>query len=115
MKLAILGLILVCAASASAQKLEVKVIDRQDKEDSYDYVAVYNNITVGKPSRFKVLHSHSNLASPDAMAVARDECIRATNFVPAGRRKRSELEKNTNRKDPPLVRATGPSSQIICC
>jgi len=30
------------------------------------------------------------LACPDAMAVARDECIRATNFVPAGQRKRDE-------------------------
>jgi hypothetical protein len=33
------GLILVCAASASAQRLEVKIIDREDKEDSYDYAA----------------------------------------------------------------------------
>jgi IstB-like ATP binding protein len=31
------------------------------------------------------------LASPDAMAVARDECTRATNFVLAGRRNRGEL------------------------
>ena len=34
MKLAIIGIVLMCAASASAQKLEVKVIDRQNKEDS---------------------------------------------------------------------------------
>src|SRR6202522_3871984 len=63
MKLAIAGLALVCAASASAQKLEVKVIDRQDKEDSYDYVAVYNNITMGKT--FKVQGTTFTLQLPD--------------------------------------------------
>ena len=50
--IAVAGLILVCAASASAQRLEVKIIDRQDKEDAYDYAAVYNNVAVGKS--FKV-------------------------------------------------------------
>jgi hypothetical protein len=49
---AVAGLTLVCAASASAQKLDVKIIDRQDKEDEYDYAAVYNNAAVGKS--FKV-------------------------------------------------------------
>ena len=34
--IAVAGLILVCAASASAQRLDVKIIDRQDKEDAYD-------------------------------------------------------------------------------
>ena len=63
MKLAIAGLALVCAASASAQKLEVKVIDRQDKEDSYDYVAVYNNTAVGKT--FKVQGATFTLQLPD--------------------------------------------------
>src|SRR5580693_8255070 len=63
MKLAIAGLVVVCTASASAQKLEVKVIDRQDKEDSYDYVAVYNNITVGKT--FKVQGATFTLQLPD--------------------------------------------------
>src|ERR1700678_770122 len=53
----------MCAASASAQKLEVKVIDRQDKEDSYDYVAVYNNITMGKT--FKVQGTTFTLQLPD--------------------------------------------------
>ena len=42
------GLILVCAASASAQKLDVKILARQDKEDEYSYAAVYNNVAVGK-------------------------------------------------------------------
>ncbi len=42
------GLFLACIASASAQKLDVKIVDRQDKEDSYDYAAVYNNVAVGK-------------------------------------------------------------------
>lgn len=38
MKLAIVGLILACAGSASAQKLDVKIIDRQDNETEYTYV-----------------------------------------------------------------------------
>ncbi|HWW13085.1 MAG TPA: hypothetical protein VN310_00370 [Candidatus Dormibacteraeota bacterium] len=38
MKLAIAGLILACAASASAQKLTVKIINRQDNETEYTYV-----------------------------------------------------------------------------
>jgi hypothetical protein len=63
MKLAIAGLALMWAASAYAQKLEVKVIDRQEKEDSYDYVAVYNNITVGKI--FKVQGVTFTLQLPD--------------------------------------------------
>jgi hypothetical protein len=33
--IAVVGLILVCAAFASAQRLDVKIIDRQDKEDEY--------------------------------------------------------------------------------
>jgi hypothetical protein len=63
MQLAIAGLVLVCAGSASAQKLNVKIIDRQDKEDSYDYVAVYNNITVGKT--FKVQGATFTLQLPN--------------------------------------------------
>ena len=38
MKLAIAGLILVCAALASAQKLTVKILNRQDNETDYTYV-----------------------------------------------------------------------------
>jgi hypothetical protein len=63
MKLAIAGLALVCASSASAQKLNVKMIDRQDKEDSYDYAAVYDNIAVGKT--FKVYGATFTLQLPD--------------------------------------------------
>ena len=63
MKLAIAGLVLVCASSASAQRLEVKIIDRQDKEDSYDYAAVYNNVAVGKT--FKVYGATFTLQLPD--------------------------------------------------
>ncbi len=63
MKLAIAGLALVCAGSASAQKLQVKIIDRQAKEDSYDYAAVYNNIAVGKT--FKVQGATFTLQLPD--------------------------------------------------
>jgi hypothetical protein len=61
--IAVAGLILVCAASASAQKLDVKIIDRQDKEDEYDYAAVYNNVAVGKS--FKVHGATFTLQLPD--------------------------------------------------
>jgi hypothetical protein len=38
MRLAIVGLVLACAASASAQKLAVQIIDRQDNDTDYTYV-----------------------------------------------------------------------------
>ena len=62
-KWTVAGLILVCAASASAQKLDVKIIDRQDKEDEYAYAAVYNNVAVGKS--FKVHGATFTLQLPD--------------------------------------------------
>jgi len=63
MKLAIAGLILMCAASASAQKLDVKIVDRQDKEDDYDYAAVFNSVAVAKT--FKVRGATFTLQLPD--------------------------------------------------
>jgi hypothetical protein len=39
MKLLAAGLVLVCATSASAQKLDVKVVERQDNATGYTYVA----------------------------------------------------------------------------
>lgn len=63
MKLALAGLILICAASASAQKLDVKIVDRQDKEDEYDYAAVFNNVAVAKS--FKVRGATLTLQLPD--------------------------------------------------
>ena len=65
--IAVTGIILVCAASASAQNLDVKIIDRQDKEDGYDYVAVYNNVAVGKS--FKVHGATLTLQLPDGRLV----------------------------------------------
>lgn len=38
MKLVLAALILVCSASSMAQKLEVKILDRQDNETDYTYV-----------------------------------------------------------------------------
>ena len=48
---------------AFGQKLDVKIVDRQDKEDSYDYAAVYNNVAVGKT--FKVHGATFTLQLPD--------------------------------------------------
>ena len=61
--IAVAGLILVCAASASAQRLDVKIIARPNKEDAYDYAAVYNNVAVGKS--FKVHGATFTLQLPD--------------------------------------------------
>src|ERR1039457_2419846 len=61
--IAVAGLILVCPASASAQKLNVKIIDRQDKQDEYDHVAVYNTVAVG--TSFKVHGATFTLQLPD--------------------------------------------------
>ena len=38
MKLAIAGLVLVCAGSVSAQRLTVKILNRQDSDTDYTYV-----------------------------------------------------------------------------
>jgi hypothetical protein len=38
MKLIIVGMVLACAASASAQKLDVKIVYRQENETEYTYV-----------------------------------------------------------------------------
>ena len=61
--IAVVGMIVVGAYPASAQKLDVKIVDRQDKEDAYDYIAVYNNVAVGKS--FKVLGATLTLQLPD--------------------------------------------------
>jgi len=63
----LVGLILICAPFASAQKMDVKIIDRQDKEDSYDYAAVYLNQAVGKT--FKVRGATFTLQIPDGRLV----------------------------------------------
>lgn len=63
MKFITVILILVCAVPASAQKLTVKIIDRQDKEDGYDYAAIYNNVAVGKS--FKLHGATFTLQLPD--------------------------------------------------
>jgi hypothetical protein len=77
---AIVGLILACIASASAQKLDVKIIDRQDKEDGYDYVAVYNNVAVGKS--FKVRGATFTLQLPDGrLAIVNCESKFAERFA----------------------------------
>lgn len=53
----------MCITSAFAQQLQVKIIDRRDKEDSYDYAAVYDNVAVGKT--FKVQGATFTLQLPD--------------------------------------------------
>jgi hypothetical protein len=87
MKLAIATLLVLCAGSASAQKLNVKIIDRQDKEDSYDYAAVYNNIAVGKT--FKVHGATFTLQLPDGrLAVVNCDSKFAEHMAgPAGNRR----------------------------
>jgi hypothetical protein len=61
--LAVAGVFLLCGSAVFAQKLDVKIVDRQDKEDAYDYAAVYNNVAVGKS--FKVHGATFTLQLPD--------------------------------------------------
>jgi hypothetical protein len=77
---AVAAVIVGFTPSALAQKLNVKVIDRQDKEDSYDYVAVYNNIAVGKS--FKVRGATFTLQLPDGrLAIVNCESKFAEHFA----------------------------------
>jgi hypothetical protein len=50
-------------AASSPQRLQVKIVNRKDKEDGYDYAAAYNNVTVGKT--FKVYGATFTLQLPD--------------------------------------------------
>jgi hypothetical protein len=43
--------------------MDVKITDRQDKEDEYEYAAVYDNVAVGKS--FKVHGATFTLLLPD--------------------------------------------------
>lgn len=70
----------LCAASAAAQKLTVKVVDRQDKQDQYNYAAVYNNVAVGKS--FTVTGATLTLELPDGrLAVVNCEYKFAEHFA----------------------------------
>lgn len=62
-RLAVIGLFVVCAGVSSAQKMEVKVIDRQDKADGYEYSGVFNKVSIGKT--FKVQGTTFTLQLPD--------------------------------------------------
>lgn len=53
----------VSACTDTAWRIAVKIIDRQEKEDTYDYAAVYNNVAVGKS--FKVHGATFTLQLPD--------------------------------------------------
>jgi hypothetical protein len=85
------GAILVCAisasASASAQKLDVKIVNKQDSEDQYDYAAVYNNVAVGKS--FSVHGATFTLLLPDGrLAVVNCESKFAEHMAgPVGNRR----------------------------
>jgi hypothetical protein len=65
--IAALGLLLACGTTVSAQMLDVKIIDRQDKADDYNYAAVYNNVAVGKT--FTVHGATFTLQLPDGRLV----------------------------------------------
>lgn len=82
------GLLLVGANYAWAQKLDVKIVDRQDKEDSYDYVGVYNNVATGKT--FRVHGATFTLLLPDGrLAVVNCESKFAEHMAGAAGNRRS--------------------------
>ena len=86
----VLGLILMCisTASSSAQLLNVKIFDRHDNEDSYDYVAVYNNVAVGKT--FRVHGATFTLQLPDGrLAIVNCESKFAEHMAGAAGNRRS--------------------------
>lgn len=87
-KAVLLALLLACTLSAKAQKLSVRVVDRQDKEDQYDYAAVYNNVAVGKS--FSVHGATLTLALPDGrLAVVNCESKFAEHFAGRAGNRRS--------------------------
>ncbi len=63
MKLIAIGILCVFATPVFAQNLLVKVINRQDQQDQYNYAAVYNNVAVGKT--FSVSGATLTLQLPD--------------------------------------------------
>jgi hypothetical protein len=65
--LAAIGLLTALAGPITAQELQVRIVDRQDREDSYDYAAVYNGTAVGKT--FTVHGATFTLALPDGRLV----------------------------------------------
>lgn len=68
------------AAYSSAQMLNVKIINQQDKEDQYDYAAVYDNVAVGKT--FTVQGATLTLELPDGrLAVVNCESKFAEHFA----------------------------------
>jgi len=82
------GLLFVCAASASAQRLDVKIVDRQEKEGSYDYVGVYNNVATG--ATFHVHGATFTLLLPDGrLAVVNCESKFAEHMAGAAGNRRS--------------------------
>lgn len=63
MKLIAVGILCVFATPVFAQNLLVKVINRQDQQDQYNYAAVYNNVAVDKT--FSVSGATLTLQLPD--------------------------------------------------
>lgn len=76
----VFGVVALCADSASAQKLNVKITDRQDRQDQYQYAAVYNNVAVGKS--FNVNGATLTLELPDGrLAIVNCESKFAEHFA----------------------------------
>jgi len=80
-------LMVLCPQLILAQKMTVKIIERQDKEDQYDYAAVYNNTAVGKT--FKLHGATLTLELPDGrLTVVNCESKFAEHFAgPAGNKR----------------------------
>ena len=66
-------LVVLGANFALGQKLNVKIIDRHDKEDRYDYAAVYNSAALGRTlavgKTFSVRGATFTLELPDGRLV----------------------------------------------
>jgi hypothetical protein len=86
-KTLVAGLLALSASFAFTQNLQVKIVNQQDKEDGYDYVAVYNNVAVGKS--FRVHGATLTLQLPDGrLAVVNGESKFAEHMAgPVGNRR----------------------------
>jgi hypothetical protein len=80
--------VLFSIAPVFAQRLDVKVLNREDKEDSYDYAAIYNNVAVSKS--YKVIGSTFTLQLPDGrLAIVNCESKFAEHFAGRAGNRRS--------------------------
>ena len=100
MKFAIFGLILVCAIPASAQKLAVKIIDRQEHDSNYTYFVPghsYSNTNAnancnGDETNVNCSGTSTTNTTSHACAARVIQCARRDDFAVVARRSHCRCE-----------------------